>query len=339
MAAEYFVSVVAPLHDDADIVDGFVRDTIRVLRESYSYYELVLVDDGSTDDTLARLEHLLRELEGVRVIRLSRRFGEEVALSAGLDAVIGDYAVTMLPDSDPPELIPEIVDQAREGSGVVFGVRRERSGEPFAMRAFSRLFYWVAARIAKIDIPRNSTQFRVFSRQALNAILEFKDRSRYLRVLAVHIGYANRSFVYRTISRSGKPRRKGFVEAINLAVDVIVAGSRRPLRLVSALGVFASALSLIYSGYVIVVYLVKDRPAEGWTTLSLQASGMFFLLFVLLTVVSEYVGQILAEARGRPLYHVLEELTSQVLVPDEGRRNVVTDVAEEAPVAGRRRAE
>lgn len=325
---EIFVSVVAPLRDDGAIVEAFVDETAGVLRESYRDYELVLVDDGSTDDTLDRLDRLLARHQCVRVVRLSRSFGEEVALAAGLDSAIGDYVVTMLPDSDPPELIPRIVEQARTGAGVVFGIRETRAGDRLAMRVAVRLFHWLAQHVLRIDVPRNATQFRAFSRQALNAVLAIRDSARYLRVLAVSIGYANRSFRYRPICRGGSPRRKSLVEAVGLAIDLVVTGSRRPLRLVTWFGAAASAFSLLYSGYVILVYLFKDDPAEGWTTLSLQVSVMFFFLFVALAVVSEYIGHILAETRNRPLYHVLDELNSCVLLADPERRNVVVGLPE-----------
>lgn len=325
---DLFVSIVAPLRDDGAIVEAFVRETMVVLRENYRDYELVLVDDGSTDDTRERLERLLAEHECVRVVRLSRSFGEEVALAAGLDSAIGDYVVTMLPDSDPPELIPRIVERARGGAGVVFGIRETRTGDRLTMRVAVRLFHMLARRVFRVDVPRNATHFRAFSRQALNAVLAIRDSARYLRVLAVSIGYANRSFRYRPICRSGRPRRKSLVEAVGLAVDLVVTGSRRPLRIVTWFGAAASGLSLLYSGYVILVYLLKDDPAEGWTTLSLQISIMFFFLFVAVAVISEYIGHILAETRNRPLYHVLDELNSSVLLADPERRNVVVGLPE-----------
>jgi len=328
MTADLFVSVVAPLRDDGAIVETFVDDTMCVLREAYRNYELVLVDDGSTDDTHWRLDRLLARHDCVRALRLSRSFGEEVALAAGLDSSIGDYVVTMLPDTDPPELIPRIIEQARSGAGVVFGIRDVRSGEPLAMRVAVQLFHWFARNVVRIDVPRNATQFRAFSRQALNAVLAIRDSARYLRVLAVSVGYANRSFRYRPICRSGRPRRKTFVEAVGLAIDLVVTGSSRPLRLVTWFGAAASAASLLYSGYVILVYVLKDHPAEGWTTLSLQVSVMFFFLFVALAVVSEYVGHILTETRARPLYHILDELNSSVLLAEPARRNVVFELSD-----------
>ena len=133
-----FVSVIAPLRNDGDIIDAFTDEVAAVLETNYRHFEIVLVDDASSDDTVHRAQSLLERHRNLRVIRLSRNFGQEIAISAGLDSVIGDFVVVMLPDSDPPDLIPNIVEQARQGAGVVFGVRRNRAGEPWTLRAGAR---------------------------------------------------------------------------------------------------------------------------------------------------------------------------------------------------------
>lgn len=321
--SDCFVSVVAPLSNDGAIVEGFVRDVMAVLRTTYANYELVLVDDGCEDDTVLRLTPLLGELECVRLIRLSRRFGEEIAIFAGLDAVIGDFVVVMLPNWDPPSLIPEVIDKARRGAEVVFGVTQNRSGESFLVRLGSPLFDWYCNRVLKFSLPKNSTQFRVLSRQAVNAVTQVRNVYRYLRVLTANVGFRRESFLYEPINRKGEPRRTGFVEAVAMATDIIVTSSRHPLRFATWLGVLAATVNLLYAGYIVAVYLFKEQVAEGWTTLSLQNAVMFLFVFLIMTVTSEYIGHILVETIDRPLYYVLEERISSVPVSEEGRRNVV----------------
>lgn len=320
-----FVSVVAPVGNDAGIVEDFVRDVMEVLRGHYTNYELVLVEDGSEDGTVALVTSLLQRYECTRLIRLSRRFGEEIAIFAGLDSVIGDFVVVMLPDSDPPHLIPQMVRMARSSGGIVFGIAEGRRRQPILTRLGTAAFYWYCRRIAKVDLPRNTTQFRVLSRQAVNAITQVKNVHRYLRVLSTHVGYGSRGLSYRPINRSGQPPARNFLQAMNAAIDIVIGSSGHPLRFVSWLGVLAGLVNVLYATYVVVIYMLKEQVAEGWTTLSLQTAVMFFFVFLILTVSSEYLGHILGETIERPLYHVLEERNSAVLVADEDRKNVVTE--------------
>jgi dolichol-phosphate mannosyltransferase len=331
VASDCFVSVVAPLSNDGEIVEAFVAETLAVLGANYANYELTLVDDGSTDDTVERVKALLPRERCIRLIRLSRRFGQEIAISAGLDTVIGDFVVVMLPDSDPPGLIPRMVEQSRGGSGIVFGIRASREGEPWLLRAGTSLFYDLCNRVLDLGLPRNSTHFRVLSRQAVNAVIQIKDRFRYLRTLSAYVGYDNQSFVYETISRRARRQRKSLWEAVNLAISIIVANSVQPLRLVSWLGVLISGMNLLYIGYIILIYLFKPNVAEGWTTESLQSATMFFFLFLILAAICEYLGRLLGESRDRPLYFVMAEHNSSVLMVDAERRNVVGESVERTP--------
>jgi polyisoprenyl-phosphate glycosyltransferase len=320
-----FVSVVAPLENSGAILTGFVDEVMEVLRTHFTNYELILVDDGSQDDTPLRVQALLGRHACIRYIRLSRKFGAEIAIASGLDSVIGDFTVVMQPECDPPPVIPEMVAQARSGGGVVFGVRRDRREDPFWMRLGAALFYWAGATMFRWTLPRNTTQLRVLSRQALNAVSRIRDRYRYLRLLSFYVGYANQSFEYTQVWRDGKRRGRGFWESVALATGMVVSYSTHPLRWVTWLGLLASFANLLYMGYVVAIFLLRDQVAEGWTTLSLQASGMFFLLFLILTVLAEYIGRIVEEGQDRPLYYVLEERNSNVLLADVERTNIIKD--------------
>jgi glycosyltransferase involved in cell wall biosynthesis len=328
--ADYFVSVVAPLRNDADIVEGYIDDVLGVLRREYENYELVLVDDGSTDDTAERVTRALKTHQCARLILLSRSFGRETALSAGLDSVIGDFIVVMLPDRDPPALIPQIVELCRSGPGVVCGVRADRQEDPLYLRVGSSIFYWYFNRVLKIDLPRNSTDFRVFSRQALNAVIRIRDQFRYLRTFSAYVGYGTQTFTYSFAHRRMPPRTKSLAEGIRTAISMTVASSTRPLRWVSLLALGLSIASVLYMAYVLLVRLLASDVVLGWATLSLQMSAMFFVLFLILSMLCEYIGRLLAEVTDRPLYYVLEERNSSVMIADEERRNVVTDSEEQS---------
>lgn len=324
--SECFVSVVAPVYNDSTIVENFIAAVMTVLQKNYSDYELVLVDDGSEDDTVAIITAMLGRYKCIRLIRLSRKFGEEIAISAGLDSVIGDFTVIMLANSDPPQLIPQIIDLARKkGAAIVFGICDNRSSYTLLTRIGSYLFHCYCKWFLKLNLPKGSTQYRVLSRPAVNAIVQIKDRNRYLRVVSSHIGYATQSFVYEAINRKGIPKRMGFLDAASIAINIIIRTSKHPLRLVSWFGITASMINLIYTGFIIYSFVFGDYIAEGWVTLSLQSSVMFFFVFLILTVLSEYIGLIFVESEHRPLYYVLEERNSSVLVVDPERKNVVTN--------------
>jgi hypothetical protein len=166
----------------------------------------------------------------------------------------------------------------------------------------------------------------------VNAVTRIKDRNRYLRVLTASVGYAARALPYEPLARHGRPKHKTLAESVSLAINLMVTQSTHPLRLVSWLGLGASVVNLGYLGYVVAVYLLKSKVAEGWTTLSLQVGGMFFLVFLILSVMAEYLGRLMEETRERPLYHVLEERSSNVLLADPERRNVVAESEGGAPV-------
>lgn len=323
--AECYVSVIAPLHDDADIVEAFVTELVATLSARFTNYEIVLVDDGSSDATVERVSDLLKRHERMRLIRLSRRFGQEIAISAGLDSAIGDFVVVMLPDSDPPALVPEMVDKARAGTEIVFGIRKNRRDDPLFLRLGAALFYWYCNRVLRLDLPRDSTHFRVMSRRVVNALVRIKGRGRYLRTLSQHVGYESQGFPYDLAERRVHPRKKGLVEAVELAVNIIATNSRRPLRMVSWLAVLLAAANAGYLIYVCVASLAGGGLGPGFTASAIQSGFAFVFLFSILAVLCEYVGRVVDESKGWPLYYVMEEKNSSAVLLNEKQRNVVSE--------------
>ena len=324
-STDCFISVVAPLQDDADIADAFVREVVAVLKRNYDNYELVLVDDGSTDDTWGRVSTILDDEPCIRLLRLSRRFGRDVAISAGLDTVIGDFVVVMRPESDPPELIPRVVEMCRAGAGIAYGIRARRPVESPLLSLGTRVFYWYFNRVLKIDLPPNSTDFRGYSRQSVNAITRIKDRLRYLRTFGTYVGFGGQPFVYEPRLRRARVRGRTPGEAVGLAINMTVANSTQPLRIASILGLLLALVCAAHVVYVVAVRLLSADVVPGWTTQQLFDSTMFGFLFVILASLCEYMGRLLGEVKDHPLYFVLEERSSSVLLLDENRKNVVAD--------------
>ena len=324
MIPDVFVSVVVPLHDPGAALAPFVADLVRVLQRSYQHYEVLLVDDGSRQMTAAAWDGILAQHDGVRVLHLSREFGEEQAIAAGLDSAIGDFVVTMSPGADPPALVPDLVQCARAGADVVLGVRRSRTGDPWWLRAGTRLFYWYTRRVMGLDLPANATHFRCLSRAALNALNKLRETGSRLRVFSSYIGYDGATFPYDSLEQTRRSRSRTPSAAVGLALALVVDNSTHPLRLASALGVMAALINLAYAVYVLVIYAFRADVAPGWATVSLTNAMQFFFLSMILAVLCEYVGRLPRRFGSAPGYYVRDERSSAVLLRED-RPNVVSE--------------
>ena len=322
-----FVSVVAIASNDADSIESFTAETLGVLSAHFHAYEVVLVDDGSIDMTSAACQRILERHECVRIIRLSRRFGLDIAVTAGLDSAIGDYAVVMLAATDPPQRIPDIVAMAQAGADIVIGTDSALR-RPVSLRIARRLFFWVLRTVTNLQVPDNAATMRLFSRQAINALTRIRQKTAHLRVLGCSVGYRAETFPYEPVIRDGKQGCRPWGSMIGEAMSILVSHSPAPLRLVSYLGGFAALLNVACMFYVVAAHFWKEKVVEGWTTLSLQMSVMFLFLFTTLLVISEYLVHAFEEVKDRPLYHVAEEKSSSTALADAGKRNVCSSSTE-----------
>lgn len=332
--AGLFVSVVVPLSNDADIIEPVVTELGEVLRANYRHFEIILVDDGSIDGTIERVGKVLTEQDGLRLIPLSRPFGQEIAISAGLDSAIGDFVVVMLPNSDPPELIPEMIERARGGIGLVYGVRTDRSADPFLHRLGARVFYLIAAARG-FPIQRDATHFRVLSREMVNALTRIRSPKRYLRTMSHSVGYGAQAMPYEVRYRRSTSRRRSLGQLGHLAADIVVTNTTWPLRAVSNAAIAMSGLALGFLAYVIGVVLMKDDVAEGWPSVAGPLALLFAMLFLVLGVFGHYLVRVLDSQADGPLYYALGERDSVAPSVIGEHRNVVTrsvdDAIPEAP--------
>ncbi|HTU91090.1 MAG TPA: glycosyltransferase [Gemmataceae bacterium] len=340
MNPDAIVSVVGYLCNDADLLREFVDRTTAALQASCDHFELILIDDHSTDRTPRCVEGLLEQYAGLRYIRLARRCGEEVAATAGLEAAIGDYVVVLRTRSDPPEAIAGMIDLAVREGGTVLGVTRTLPGQGWLFRCCRRLFYRIVGLLLRARIPADSTGFCVLSRAVVNTIARTRSKSRHLRLLACTLGYPVNLYHYEPMTPALLMRRRSLRNAVQDALRLLVSTSQTPMRLVSTLGILAGSLNLCYVLYVLAIYFLKKEVAPGWATLSLQSSAMFFFVFLILVLLSEYVVQILTESQDNPLYHVESDRTS-IVTAGSGRRNVLTDSErrDADPTASRRNDE
>jgi polyisoprenyl-phosphate glycosyltransferase len=306
---ESLISVVAPLEEDATpaVIEAFVKETGDVLRDLVTHHEIILVDDGASEATVAHVRALLGQFDFLRFMRLSRHFGEEAAITAGLEVAIGDYVMVMLPNMDPPSLIPEFFEKARSEADIVYGVRLHRKNEPIWYRAGAAAFYWYINSVVKAAIPVDSTQFRCMTRQVVNAITQVRGPEPYLRLLTSYIGFRKAALPYAPINRSGEPTVRPKREAAHLARSLIMDHTTHPLRLVLRTGVLIALLNISWA-------ICGGADVPG--------AVAFLVIAVMVATVGEYVGGLTRRMRDRPAYYVREEQTSSVLLR-EGRKNVV----------------
>jgi polyisoprenyl-phosphate glycosyltransferase len=321
-----FISIITPLHNQAHLLEAYLQEVYPVMTEHYLHYEIILVDDGSTDDTRRKADAILQQYHCIRYIRLSRSFNMETAISAGLDVAIGDMVLIMRPLVDPAALIPAFINQVRKTGGVVFGLQTNQGTEGMRYRWGKKLFHRLSAHMFDFPPPpANATIYTALSRQALNAILAIKDKARYVRVFSALIGFPHDFIEYSSQHPEAAQPQKGLLSSVRSGIDILVMNSTRPLRYASYIGLVASLLNVLYIIYVFIVNLFKRNVAEGWTTLSLQNSLMFLFLFIILSVLIEYIDRMLTETKGRPSYYIAEERTSSVMILDSHRRNIVIE--------------
>lgn len=320
-----FVSVVAPIRDEAGYVADFVKELHGVLESHYQNYEIIIVDDNSTDGTEAILRGIMTKIRGLRTLRLSRSFGRETAILAGMESAIGDYVIVMLAESDPVELVPMLVERCRVAAPVVVGIQRNQFGRSWFRRVASTAFHWYCRHQLHIDLYPGSRYFRAFNRSALNAVLQIQDRVRNLRHLSGAIGFVADAFEYEPRWRGKGPRGRRLSKDLSEGFRVILANSRHPLRLVTNAGLITSLLNLLYIASVCFGGWQRPVWSPGVMSLALQQAILFVLLFVILTIMAEYLGLVLWETRARPSYFVVREEFGAPTLPGQDRRNVVNN--------------
>ena len=308
MKSSALISIVTPLFNEAGLVDAFY-DRVSKVAAQIGNHELLFVDDGSTDDTWKRLLAIQARDPAVRLIRLSRNFGHQIALTAGLDDARGEAIITIDGDlQDPPELIPELIAQWRNGYDVVYAVRASRSGERRWRLTAINLYYRMLRRIADTDIPAQAGDFRLLSRRALEAISSMGERARYLRGMTSWIGFRQTTVPYQRDARHSGKTKYPLHNLSRLGLDGIFSFSTVPLRLVSLLGgifvVFCAGV-LAWSLY---ARFFTSHPPAGWTSVIAVVGLLGGVQMLSLGVIGQYIARIFQETKRRPLYFVSERL-------------------------------
>ena len=304
------LSVVVPCFEEEAVLPETHRRLVAVLSEVPELdFELVYVDDGSRDATLDLLREFQQADPRVRVLALSRNFGHEIALTAGLAETAGDAVAFIDADlQDPPELIPRMLELWRRGADVVYGVRLDREGETSFKRWTAKAFYRLFDLVTDLSVPLDAGNFRLMDRKVADALLTMPEQDRLIRGMVTWTGFRQEPISYRRVSRSAGGTKYTFRKMLGLAVDSILSFSFVPLRLATWAGFLAAGVAMSGILYALVVRLYTDTWVSGWAALFIAVLFLGSVQLVLIGVLGEYLGRIYIEVKRRPLYLVKARL-------------------------------
>ncbi len=298
------LSVVAPMYDEEQTAAAFHERATAALQGLD--YELILVNDGSRDATPRLLDEMAAADPRVRVVHLSRNFGHQAALSAGLDHARGDVVVMIDADlQDPPELIVTMLDRWRDGADVVYAVREAREGETRFKLLTARLFYRVFSQMASVPLEPDSGDFRLMDRRALDALLSMQERSRFLRGMTVWVGFTQTAVTYRRDARHQGETKYTLRRMVRFSLDALVSFSNAPLQWATILGFVFSGLALLGIPLTIVARYT-DQFVPGIPSTIVVLLGLGGIQLITVGIIGEYVARIYEEVKRRPLYVVRE---------------------------------
>jgi glycosyltransferase involved in cell wall biosynthesis len=302
-APEY--SIVVPVYNEEDVLPELLERLTQLLEQLDGSAEVVLVDDGSRDRSYElMLEANMRDPR-FKVIRLSRNFGHQLAITAGLDVASGSAVVVMDADlQDPPETVLALAERWRQGFDVVFGVRRVRAGERRFKRATAAAFYRLIQRLADVELPTDVGDFRLLDRKAVAAYRVMRESDRYVRGMVSWVGFSQTGVLYDRDERHAGSTKYPLRKMLRFAADGIVSFSNAPLRLALALGFFVSFASFVYGFVAILLKVTGAFTVPGWTSTIFVTSILGGVQLIVLGIIGEYVGRAYIESKRRPLYIV-----------------------------------
>jgi polyisoprenyl-phosphate glycosyltransferase len=297
------ISIVVPVFNEAEVITQTYGRLTAVARSLENLdYELVVVDDGSRDATYATLVRLAAKDERLKILKLSRNFGHQTAITAGIDAAKGACIVIIDADlQDPPEVIPQFIAKWREGFDVVYGVREEREGESTMKLLTASAFYRLLNRMTAVPIPVDVGDFRLMSRRVAERLKSMREKDRFVRGLVSWVGYPQTGVKYRREARAAGETKYPFRKMLKFAFDGLTGFSTVPLRLATWMGYFASAFAFVY---LISVFVQKwmGETVQGWATIMVALLFLGGVQLICLGILGEYLGRVFNEVKHRPLY-------------------------------------
>lgn len=300
------ISVLIPAYNEEECLHELYKRVSDVLSKLEKYdYEILIINDGSKDKTLEILHDLNAKDKHLQYVNLARNYGKEIAMAAGLDYVKGDVVVILDADLQiPPEYIPEMLSYYEEGYDDVYGRRKSRNDESFFKRLGTKIYYKALQSLTRVDILKNTSDFRLLSRRAVEALKQYKEQRRYTKGLFALIGFKKKEFIYEPVKRYAGKSKWNYFSLINLAIEGITSFSTFPLRLSSFLGIIVATIGFIYILFLILKTIIFGEPVRGYPTLLSIIVFLGGIQLLSLGVIGEYLGRIFDEVKNRPLYFV-----------------------------------
>ncbi len=300
-------SIIAPIYNEKENLPELQRRVTEVLDSTNEPWELILVDDGSTDGSTDIIRELAKKDQHIRPIIFARNFGHQIAITAGWDYARGDAVVIIDADlQDPPELILEMAKKWKEGNEVVFAVRTEREGESWFKLWTASLFYRIIYRITDIKIPLDTGDFRLMDRKVVNVLKQMREKHRFPRGMSAWVGFKQVGVEYKRAARVAGETKYPFRKMFRLAVNAVTGFSYFPLQVATFFGFMSASLAIIAIPVVAILRLTNTHFFEGQTTTLVAVLFLGGVQLISLGVLGEYIGRLYDEAKGRPLYIVRE---------------------------------
>lgn len=298
------VSIVIPFLNEEENLPTLYSRLKAVFDKQPEAAEFLFVDDGSSDRSLTLLEELRADDPRIWILQLSRNFGHQIAITAGLDYASGDAVVIMDADlQDPPEVIPDLLAQWNDGFDVVFAVRRSRAGETWLKKFLAAGFYWIFRKLAKVDVPMNAGDFRLLSRPAIDAMKQVRETHRFMRGLTCWIGYSQTAVLYDRDARYAGVTKYPVWKSAKLAWDGITSFSSQPLQWMMNLGLVIAAVSAILAFRIVLQKLSGEEGLiSGWASLAVLVLFLGGIQLVAIGLLGQYISRIFDESKKRPLY-------------------------------------
>jgi dolichol-phosphate mannosyltransferase len=302
------ISLVVPVYNESEVLATFYERALKALQALEGFdYEIIFVDDGSRDNSYEQLTRLSTANPRVKVLKFSRNFGHQIAITAGIDHASGDCVVVIDSDlQDPPEVIQLMIERWQQGFDVVYGVRSERDGEKAMKLITASLFYRLLERVTSIKIPANVGDFRLMSRRAVTQLSRLREKDRFVRGLVSWIGFRQTGVTYSRDKRYAGVTKYPYRKMVKFAFDGITSFSTAPLKLATWSGYGASLLAFLYLISVFVQKLL-GYTVDGWATIMVALLFLGGVQLVCLGILGEYVGRVFTEIKPRPMY-ILEEI-------------------------------
>jgi len=306
------LSVLVPVYNEIEVLPEFHRRMTAVLRTCVDTYEVVYVNDGSSDGSLQWLQQLCADDPDVALVDLSRNFGKEIAMAAGLDHVRGEAVVVIDADlQDPPELIPRLLEQWRAGFDNVYARRRQRDGETWLKKASASWFYRLIGKLSRVAIPQDTGDFRLLSRRAVEALRALREQHRFMKGLFAWIGYPSIAVEYDRDPRLAGQTKFNYWKLWNFAIEGITSFTIAPLKLATYLGLLVAMLAFVAMAVLIAKTLLYGEPVKGYPSLMCVILFLGGIQLAALGMLGEYIGRMFNEVKGRPLYFTKQYVPSR----------------------------